>query len=132
MRLYSVVSLLCTVFSKLCYLIPPFALKLVVDTLTENQKLPVDQRITPLPAIALSFAAARIGALLTQLSSVTYSAVSSANSQRFSVNVFRHLQHLDLEYHVKRKTGEVQSVMNRGTNSVNTLMHLVVFSLGPT
>lgn len=132
MRLSCALSVLSTVLSTFVHLIPPFAFKLAVDTLAENAARPPDAGVAPLFAIALGFSGKVFGSLLGYMSTLTYSMVSSQNRQRFAVNVFRHLQHLDLEYYTKRKTGEVQRVMDRGTESIDTLMDIVVFTLAPT
>jgi ATP-binding cassette subfamily B (MDR/TAP) protein 6 len=48
------------------------------------------------------------------------------------VSLFRHLHSLSLRWHLGRKTGEVLRVMDRGTNSINSLLQYLVFSILPT
>lgn len=48
------------------------------------------------------------------------------------VRLFKHLHELSLRWHLARKTGSVLRVMDRGTDSVNTLLNYIVFSILPT
>ena len=48
------------------------------------------------------------------------------------VRLFAHLHGLSLRWHLGRKTGEVLRVVDRGTNSVNSLLNYIVFSIMPT
>lgn len=132
LRMFAVMSMLFIVLSKFCILLPPYALKLAVDTLAGNALLPPNERVTPLFAVGLFFAGRTLGSMFNALRSITYAMVSTANTKRFSVNIFRHLQLLDLEYHIKRKTGEVNRIMDRGADSIDTLMNVVLFTLAPT
>jgi ATP-binding cassette subfamily B (MDR/TAP) protein 6 len=43
------------------------------------------------------------------------------------VNLFR----LSLDYHINRKTGEVLRVMDRGTNSIISLLNQIIFQIFP-
>lgn len=48
------------------------------------------------------------------------------------MELFRHLHSLSLSWHLKRKTGEVLRVMDRGTDSINNLLNYIIFSIAPT
>ncbi|KAL6777369.1 hypothetical protein ACKKBF_B21245 [Auxenochlorella protothecoides x Auxenochlorella symbiontica] len=39
---------------------------------------------------------------------------------------------MDLTFHLHRKTGELLRIMDRGTNSIQTMLSTVVFSIGPS
>lgn len=39
---------------------------------------------------------------------------------------------LSLNWHLKRKTGEVLRVMDRGTSSINSLLSYILFTIAPT
>lgn len=89
LRLHCALSVFSIVLMKFVYLVPPFAIKMAVDTLVENAARSPDSRVTPLFAIALGFSALIVGSMLGTLRSVTYAMVSTKNRQRFSVYVFR-------------------------------------------
>jgi ATP-binding cassette subfamily B (MDR/TAP) protein 6 len=58
--------------------------------------------------------------------------VQQFTSLEIQVSLFRHLHNLSLRWHLGRKTGEVLRVMDRGTNSINSLLQYLVFSILPT
>ncbi|CAG5135636.1 unnamed protein product, partial [Candidula unifasciata] len=48
------------------------------------------------------------------------------------LKLFSHLHSLSLRWHLGRKTGEVLRVIDRGTNSINSLLGYLVFQILPT
>uniref|UniRef100_A0A0B7ARX3 ATP-binding cassette sub-family B member 6 n=1 Tax=Arion vulgaris TaxID=1028688 RepID=A0A0B7ARX3_9EUPU len=48
------------------------------------------------------------------------------------LKLFSHLHGLSLRWHLGRKTGEVLRVIDRGTNSINSLLGYLVFQILPT
>ncbi|CAG0905349.1 unnamed protein product [Cyprideis torosa] len=48
------------------------------------------------------------------------------------MELFAHLHSLSLRWHLSRKTGEVLRVMDRGTNSITTLLSYILFNIVPT
>jgi len=51
--------------------------------------------------------------------------------RRISLDVFVHTLDLDLNFHLHRKTGEVTRIMDRGTNSIQSILSTVIFNIGP-
>ncbi|XP_053373484.1 ATP-binding cassette sub-family B member 6-like [Mercenaria mercenaria] len=58
--------------------------------------------------------------------------VQQYTTRRVQVKLFSHLHSLSLSWHLKRKTGEILRVVDRGTNSINNLLNYVVFQILPT
>lgn len=54
------------------------------------------------------------------------------NSFFVQVKLFRHLHGLSLRWHLSRETGEVLQLMDRGANSVGSLLDWLVFDIIPT
>jgi len=48
------------------------------------------------------------------------------------MQLFEHLHNLSLRWHLSRKTGEVLRVINRGTDSITSLLSYLVFNILPT
>ena len=48
------------------------------------------------------------------------------------IRLFDQLHSLGLRWHLSRKTGEVLRVINRGTDSVNSLLSYLLFNIFPT
>lgn len=58
--------------------------------------------------------------------------VQQFTTRKIQVKLFHHLHSLSLRWHLQRKTGEVLRVVDRGTNSINSLLSYVVFQILPT
>ncbi len=129
--MYMILSLFCLVLSKLCRLIPPLALKWAVDRLAENT-VPGSSVTIPFLAIGLYFLARVSDSLLKTLQKLFFAFVSCEQTKAFSIDIFKHLQNLDISYHMNRRTGEVQRIMGRGVESIETLINVFVFTLLPT
>ena len=132
MRVLTVVSLTCIVLAKITVLVPPFALKRAVDVLSDNASRPRDKAVAPLFAVFAYFAGRTLTDFLSGARTVSYAVVSMENTKRFATDLFKHLQHLDVHYHMQRKTGELNRVMDRGSDSIDTIMNTVLFTLAPT
>lgn len=130
-RMYMILSLFCLVLSNLCKLVPPLALKWAVDTLAQNS-LGANTPTIPFLAIGVYFLARVFTTSFKILQKLFFAYVSCEQTKKFSVDVFRHLQHLDITYHMTRRTGEVQRIMGRGVESIETLIQMFVFTLLPT
>jgi len=70
--------------------------------------------------------------LLNNMRSFLWIRVQQFTTLEIQVGLFKHLHSLSLRWHTSRKTGEVLRVMDRGTNSINSLMQYLVFSIFPT
>ncbi|KAK3604753.1 hypothetical protein CHS0354_017861 [Potamilus streckersoni] len=69
---------------------------------------------------------------LNNLRSFLWIPVQQWTTRCIQVKLYSHLHSLSLRWHLKRKTGEVLRVIDRGTNSINNLLSYVVFSILPT
>ncbi|CAG8655381.1 14237_t:CDS:10 [Dentiscutata erythropus] len=57
--------------------------------------------------------------------------IGQYTTREISVQMFEHLHGLSLSYHINRKTGEVLRVMDRGTNSIISLLNQILFQIFP-
>lgn len=131
LRFIAFFSLFCVIARKSCALLPPFAYKLAVDTLTSNL-IPGGGAAVPYAAIALFVGGKLTGQFFGGLRDYTYGIVAAKCTRRFSVALFTHLQNLSLAFHLQRKTGEAIRIMDRGVNSIDTVVNTVLFTLLPT
>ncbi|CAI6347440.1 unnamed protein product [Macrosiphum euphorbiae] len=69
---------------------------------------------------------------LNNLRSYLWIRVQQYTKREVEVSLFRHLHNLSLKWHLSRKTGEVLRIMDRGTDSTNSLLSFLLFSIGPT
>ena len=70
--------------------------------------------------------------LLNNMRQFIWIRVSQETYRRISKQMFDHLLRLPLEFHLKRKTGEVMRVMDRGTSSIQGVLQSLFFSVLPT
>lgn len=70
--------------------------------------------------------------LFNNLRSFLWIRVQQYTTREIEVDLFHHLHHLSLRWHLQRKTGEVLRVMDRGTDSINNLLNYIIFSITPT
>ncbi|CAF3945798.1 unnamed protein product, partial [Rotaria sp. Silwood2] len=74
------------------------------------------------------FDAGALGILRTTL----WTKIEQYTTRSLKLRVFSHLHHLSLSWHLTRKTGEVLRIVDRGTDSVDSLLTYVLFSIFPT
>lgn len=60
--------------------------------------------------------------LIQNLRSYLWIPVTQRAYKRISVDLFTKMLDLDLSFHLKRKTGEVMRVMDRGTSAIQNLL----------
>ncbi|XP_064095377.1 ATP-binding cassette sub-family B member 6-like [Macrobrachium nipponense] len=70
--------------------------------------------------------------LLNNARTLLWISVQQYTSREVQLQLFSHLHNLSLRWHLGRKTGEVLRVMDRGTNSINSLLSYIVFNIAPT
>ena len=67
-----------------------------------------------------------------EIRDMLFGRVTERSIRRISLNVFKHLHKLDLEYHLDRRTGGVARDIERGASGINFLMRFMVFNIIPT
>ncbi|ESO01170.1 hypothetical protein HELRODRAFT_192396 [Helobdella robusta] len=70
--------------------------------------------------------------LLNGIRSFLWTWVQQYTTRAVEVRLFSHLHSLSLRWHLTRKTGEVLRIMDRGTNSINSLLNYIIFNIFPT
>lgn len=61
-----------------------------------------------------------------------FSPVTQDAQRLISVDAFRHAQNLDLQFHVTRRSGALNRVIERGASAMEYLLRFLVFNIGPT
>jgi len=135
---YSALALLAVILQKSVNVLPPLAIKLAVDIISENAakeghqhllSIPIRPIVTP---ILVYFGLKMLSKILSVVQNLTKSNVSLDAERRFGVELFSHLHRLSLSYHLENHIGEVTMVLNRGVGSLSTFIDVFLFSLVPT
>jgi ABC-type multidrug transport system fused ATPase/permease subunit len=83
-------------------------------------------------ALIASGAFKAISGLATECRSVAFAPVAQAAGRRVALHVFNHVLNLDLSFHLDRRTGALQRIIDRGTRSITMVFRAVVFTFLPT
>jgi ABC-type transport system involved in Fe-S cluster assembly fused permease/ATPase subunit len=131
------ISLCCLVLSKIAIVGMPLLLKEIIDGLDGRQLPAVDNlqssALTLPLVLLLSYGALRLMAsLFNELRDAVFSRVRYHAMRGISLRVLKHLYSLSLSYHLDRKTGGITRDLERGTNSLSSILNYLVFNIIPT
>ncbi|CAK7213254.1 Iron-sulfur clusters transporter atm1, mitochondrial [Sporothrix bragantina] len=114
----------------------PFYFKSIVDTMNiDASALGVTgaSAATIAGSMILAYGATRIGATLFQeIRNAVFASVAQKAIRRVAGNVFNHLLHLDLSFHLSKQTGGLTRAIDRGTKGISFLLTSMVFHILPT
>ncbi len=107
----------------------PLVLKQIVDALDAGKGTGI-----ALPVVLLlAYGALRLAnSAFTELRDVIFARVRYHAMHRLSQEVLRHLYALSLRFHLDRKTGNVSRDLDRGAQSVSSILNYLVFNVLPT
>jgi ABC transporter ATM len=110
----------------------PFLFKETIDSL--NITFPADSTVMAIAGTAvIGYGAARLGSMIFQeLRNAVFSVVAQRAIRSASANIFSHVQHLDLAFHLSRQTGGLIRAIDRGSKGINQILSSVVFHIVPT
>ena len=122
------IALACLVLSKLAVVGMPLVLKDIVDGLDSENGVVV------LPIVLLlAYGALRMASsLFNELRDAVFARVRYHAMRGISQRVLSHLYALSLRYHMDRKTGGIIRDLERGTNSLSSILNYLVFNIIPT
>ncbi len=115
--------------AKLASVAMPWLLKLIVDDLEAGGGLTA---VIPL-ALLLGYGVMRFfSVFLGEMRDAVFARVTERAMRRVGLKIFRHLHHLDLDFHLSRKTGGLSRDIERGTSGISFLLRFLVFNIIPT
>ncbi|WP_428409809.1 ABCB family ABC transporter ATP-binding protein/permease [Hyphococcus sp.] len=84
-------------------------------------------------AFFILFAAARFASnALPYVRDGFFSPVTQDAQRLLAVDAFRHSQHLDLQFHLTRRSGALNRIIERGAGAMDYLFRFLAFNIGPT
>ena len=132
MKVRVVIAVICLLLAKAANIGTPPILGYAVDSLTELSEGINVYMLIPL-ALIISYGIARIAALgFGELRNAIFSKVAQNAITQLTLNTFKHLHSLSLQFHLGRQTGALSKFIDRGTKGVNFLLNYVLFSVIPT
>ena len=119
----------CLVISKLAMVGIPIVLKYIVDALDTDTG-----QVAVLPVVfLLAYGALRfINSGFNELRDAIFARVRYHAMSSLSVTTLTHLHNLSLRYHLERNTGAISRDMERGAQSISSILNYLVFNIIPT
>ncbi|WP_118135273.1 ABC transporter ATP-binding protein/permease [Oceanicella sp. SM1341] len=71
------------------------------------------------------------GVGFAQLRDIVFARVGQRALRRLALESFRHVHALSLRYHLSRRTGAMNRILDRGVKGVEFLLRFLLFSIGP-
>ncbi|MCW2363711.1 MULTISPECIES: ABCB family ABC transporter ATP-binding protein/permease [Sphingobium] len=124
-----IVALVLVLLGKAIILVMPFAYKDIIDRMGPGMQAGVAVAL----GLVLAYAGARFGGVVSDnLRNVAFERVGRNAQRLMAEQTLRHLHNLSLRFHLNRKTGGVTKVIERGTTSIETMLHFLLFNIAPT
>src|SRR3984893_2172346 len=121
LRIYAALALLLA--AKIVTIAVPYSFKWATDALSGPTRAPLASVIAGPLALTLLYGGLRIMmALLTQVRDAIFADVAMHAVRRLARDVFAHLHSLSLRFHLERKTGGLTRLLERGRNSIETIV----------
>ena len=121
-----------TIVGALTGVIAPIYLGRAVNTLAAGKSAAVQISIAAV-GLTIGWAALRfISAAAPQARDAIFTPVGQAAVRRAAAESFGHALSLSLDYHQTKRTGSLARTIDRGARSVDYLMRILIFNLGPT
>ncbi|CAC9587680.1 Efflux ABC transporter, permease/ATP-binding protein mlr7818 [uncultured Gammaproteobacteria bacterium] len=128
MRTRVIFATLFLVAAKLANVAVPVVLKGIVDTLDQTNAV----LILPL-GLLFAYGLLRLSSsLFNELRDAIFAKVRYHAMHLIALGVFKHLHTLDLSFHLDRRIGGITRDIDRGTQSVSTLLSIFVFNILPS
>ena len=125
-------AIVALVFAKIASVSTPLVLGSAVNSLTELSAGINLFMLVPVALIA-GYGVTRIIAFtFVQVRDALFSKVSQHSIRQISLNMFRHLHNLSLQFHLNRQTGALAKYIDRGTKGIDFLLRYVLFNVVPT
>ncbi|RJF87748.1 ABC transporter ATP-binding protein/permease [Oleomonas cavernae] len=128
LRLRVVYAMGFLVLGKVANVIVPYFYKGAIDLLS------VKATVITIPVLMIiSYALARISAQgFAELRDSVFSRVGQNAVRRLGLTTFEHLHRLSMRFHLDRRTGGLNRVIERGTKGIELLLRFTLFNIAPT
>jgi ATP-binding cassette, subfamily B, heavy metal transporter len=136
LRMRVVMALVALIIAKAITLMVPIAYKSVVDLLTGEatgkQITAIGLAASPVFLIVAYGVGRVMMVLFAQFRDVWFTVVAQHAVRELANRTFRHLHELSLRFHLERRTGGLNRVIERGVTGVDTIVRMAVLNSIPT
>jgi len=127
-----VLAIIALVFAKVASLGTPLVLGKAVNSLSELSSGINLFMLAPVALIVAYGSARVISFTFVAIRDALFSKVSQHSIRQISLNMFKHLHNLSLQFHLSRQTGALAKYIDRGTKGIDFLLRYVLFNVVPT
>ena len=129
LRARVVLSLVALVIAKLIAILAPILQALAVDDLAGNS---MPDFVLGAVGLTVSYGIARIATNgFQQLRDALFAKVAQRALRTLALDTFAHIHNLSLNFHIRRKTGGLSRILERGVKGIEFVLRYIVFSTGP-
>jgi ATP-binding cassette subfamily B protein len=128
LKLRVVAAFALIVLAKLVNVVLPIVYKQVIDALSMNPRAALT---VPVALIAGYGIVRVVSAATTELRDMIFAKVQERALRLISVSVLKHLLDLSLRFHLDRQTGGLSRAIERGTESIESLLTYLLFNIAP-
>ena len=132
LKIRVIFAVIALVLAKIASVSIPLVLGASVNSLTELS-LGINLFMLVPVALIVGYGIAKIITFaLVEVRDALFSKVSQHSIRQISLNMFKHLHNLSLQFHLNRQTGALAKFIDRGTKGIDFLLRYVLFSIVPT
>ena len=125
-------AVIALVLAKIANVTAPLLLGASVNSLTELSSGINLFMLVPV-ALIIGYGIARIITFaFVEIRDALFSKVSQHSIRQISLNIFKHVHSLSLQFHLNRQTGALAKFIDRGTKGIDFLLRYVLFNIVPT
>jgi len=125
-------AIVALVLAKIASVSTPLVLGGAVNSLTELSSGINLFMLVPIALIVGYGVTTVIAFTFVQVRDALFSKVSQHSIRQISLNMFKHLHALSLQFHLDRQTGALAKYIDRGTKGIDFLLRYVLFNVVPT
>ncbi|MDA9071824.1 ABC transporter ATP-binding protein/permease [Candidatus Pelagibacter sp.] len=125
-------AVIALVLAKIASVSTPLVLGGAVNSLTELSSGVNLFMLVPIALIVGYGVITIIAFTFVQVRDALFSKVSQHSIRQISLNMFKHLHALSLQFHLDRQTGALAKYIDRGTKGIDFLLRYVLFNVLPT
>ena len=125
-------AVIALVLAKIASVTTPLVLGASVNSLTELSSGINLFMLVPVALIVGYGVAKIISFAFVEVRDALFSKVSQHSIRQISLNMFKHLHNLSLQFHLNRQTGALAKFIDRGTKGIDFLLRYVLFNIIPT
>ena len=125
-----VIAVVFLILAKIVTITIPFMYAWAVNALSPG---PAYQGLTVALGLIVAYGAGRIMMqAFAQLRDAVFAKVAYRAVREVAIKTFRHIHSLSLRFHLEKRTGGLNRVIERGTKGIDTLLSFSLFSIFPT